>query len=164
MITINWIIMAKAKLELKPLKRPFPNNTTLNMTHYTQYINYHVNLLLEFKATTELLPPFTQNEALTDADEEFINIFEQLCQISQHSDSVNEQGQWFISRIVSTYSHLTPLLTRDLLWFFGGDCLHYMPDDEISFYQQLDEVRFTAEAAGTVFDFVAAKASLPTTH
>ncbi|MFT5117133.1 MAG: hypothetical protein ACI9NY_000661 [Kiritimatiellia bacterium] len=134
------------------------------MTHYTQYINYHVNLLLEFKAATELLPPFIQNAAFTDADQEFINTFEQLCQISQHSDSVNIQGQWLISRIVSTYSHLTPLLTRDLLWFFGGDCLHYMPDDEISFYQQLDELRFTAEAAGNAFDVVVAKESLSTTH
>ena len=134
------------------------------MPHYTQYINYHVNLLLKFKAATTLLPPFTRNDAITEADQEFIHSFEQLCQISQHSETVNQQGQWFISRIVSTYSHLMPLLARDLLWFFGGDCLHYMPDDEINFYQQLDELRFSAEAAGNAFDFVAAKESLNTTH
>jgi hypothetical protein len=57
-----------------------------------------------------------------------------------------------------------PLLNRDLLWFFGGNCLHYMPDDEISFYQQLEELRFSAEEAGNGFDYAAAKQSLTQTH
>jgi hypothetical protein len=26
-----------------------------------------------------------------------------------------------------------------LLWFFGGDCLHYLDDEEIAAYQARDE-------------------------
>jgi hypothetical protein len=39
-----------------------------------------------------------------------------------------------------------------------------MPDDEIAFYQALDELRFTAEDAGNHFDYVAAKSSLAKSH
>jgi len=40
-----------------------------------------------------------------------------------------------------------------LLWFFGGDCLHFMPDEEIELYQTLDERRYQAEQQGEVFDW-----------
>ena len=26
-----------------------------------------------------------------------------------------------------------------MFWFFGGECLHYMADEELALYQQLDE-------------------------
>jgi len=51
-------------------------------------------------------------------------------------------------------------LPRDLLWFFGGDCLHFMPDEEIAFYQALDELRFSAEARGQIFNYAQAKKQL----
>lgn len=137
----------------------------LTMTHYTQYINYHVGLLNEFKASSETQAPFILEKTdLTEDDHTFIDSLYRLCQIKHYTEEVNEQGQWLIGRIISAYSHLTPLLSRDLLWFFGGDCLHYMPDDEIAFYQQLDELRFAAEETGAVFDYLAAKQSLSQAH
>jgi len=42
---------------------------------------------------------------------------------------------------------------RDLLWFFGGDCLHFMPDDEIAVFQQLEERRYEAEQNDKPFDW-----------
>ena len=51
-------------------------------------------------------------------------------------------------------AHLIP---RDLLWYFGGDCLHFMPDDEIAQYQLLDEHRADVEARGEVFDWQQAR-------
>jgi hypothetical protein len=36
---------------------------------------------------------------------------------------------------------MTPLFPRDVLYLLGGECLHYMPDEEISAYQELDELR-----------------------
>lgn len=134
------------------------------MTHYTQYIQYHVGLLQGFKESAQSQFPFNSDTDPTEDDKEFIRIFEELCQSTHYTDTLNAQGQWALTRIISTYSHLTPLLARDLFWFFGGDCLHYMPDEEISFFQQLDELRYSAEENNLDFDYAAAKSSLSKSH
>ena len=140
------------------------------MNHYTQYLNYHVSLLTEFKTLITKQPPFnlagssdeTNTESLSEQDQQTLDTLDALCKIEHYHEPASEQGQWLISRIVSTYSHLMPLLNRDLLWFFGGDCLHYMPDSEILFYQQLDELRYAAEEHNKPFDYVDAKRRLST--
>jgi glutamate synthase domain-containing protein 3 len=134
------------------------------MNHYTQYINYHVGLLQKFKDSIQAEAAFLSTEQLTEEDAEFFNTLNELSQTSHYTETTSEKGQWLINRTVSAYSQFMPLLPRDLLWFFGGDCLHYMPDDEIAFYQALDELRFTAEDAGNHFDYVAAKSSLAKSH
>jgi hypothetical protein len=67
-----------------------------------------------------------------------------------------DNGQQIICRIISGFPQLTPQIPRPLLWFFGGDCLHYMPDEEIELYQQLDEARILANDDGEAFDFAEA--------
>ncbi|HCP54073.1 MAG: dehydrogenase [Pseudomonadaceae bacterium] len=62
-------------------------------------------------------------------------------------------GQDLISQIFQRYPQIAHLVPRDLLWFFGGDCLHFMPDEEIAIYQRLDERRFEAEENGEPFDW-----------
>ena len=143
--------------------------TSSSSSHYTQYVSYHVGLLNDFKGQAGIYPPFidaeyTHAEDIDEGHQAFVDTLEKLCQITHYTDTASEQGQWLVSRIVSSYSHLMPLLPRDLLWFFGGDCLHYMPDEEILFYQQLDELRFAAEEGGKAFDYPAAKASLAKSH
>jgi hypothetical protein len=130
------------------------------MTHYTQYLKHHVDLLQAFSTSAQQTTPFSQPDLTNEDEEAFMSTLKQLCEMPEYNEVMNEKGQWFVSRVVSAYSHLMPLLHRDLLWFFGGNCLHYMPDDEIAFYQQLDELRFSAENTGGVFDYAAAKASL----
>ncbi|MFT6101575.1 MAG: hypothetical protein ACJATV_000005 [Granulosicoccus sp.] len=134
------------------------------MTHYTQYLKHHVDLLQQFKTASEKLPPFIQTKENNEDDVEWLGALDQLCNMNDHNEELNRQGQRLVLRVVSTYSHLMSLLSRDLLWFFGGDCLHYMPDEEIDFFQQLDELRFSAEAAGHSFDYAAAKEHLVKTH
>ncbi|WP_269619203.1 PA2817 family protein [Zhongshania sp. BJYM1] len=48
-------------------------------------------------------------------------------------------GQSIVTRIISHYPDITPQIHRDLLWFFGGDCLHYLGDEEIQKYQEIEE-------------------------
>ena len=55
------------------------------------------------------------------------------------------------------FADLTPLFPRDILFFLGGDCLHFMPDEEIQAYQALDELRYSAESQGKPFDWEASK-------
>ncbi|MDP3367055.1 MAG: PA2817 family protein, partial [Pseudomonas sp.] len=52
------------------------------------------------------------------------------------SDPVSSQylGQDLISQVFHRYPQIAHLVPRDLLWFFGGDCLHFMPDEEIALY------------------------------
>ncbi len=114
--------------------------------------NYHLNLLLAFQDFARQQAPFNSDLASAD-DAECLAMLDALCQASQYDESFTAAGQQFIARIVAGYSHLTPYVHRDLFWFFGGDCLHYMPDDEIEKYQQLDERRYEVEDAGEVFHF-----------
>ncbi len=70
------------------------------------------------------------------------------------------QGQTLVSRLFITYPDFSPTFPRELLWFLGGDCLHFMPDDEIELYQQLEDERYTLAAKGEVIDFAEARAKL----
>ena len=70
------------------------------------------------------------------------------------------QAQPLVNRLFTTYPEFAPTLPRELLWFWGGDCLHFMPDEEIDLYQQLDELRLEAAARGETLDLRVAKAKL----
>ena len=62
-------------------------------------------------------------------------------------------GQDLICQIIHLYPQIAHLVPRDLLWFFGGDCLHFMPDEELDLYQALEERRFEAEQNDEPFDW-----------
>ena len=62
-------------------------------------------------------------------------------------------GQDLMCQIIQRYPQIAHLIPRDLLWFFAGDCLHYMPDEEIDLYQALEERRFEAEENDEPFDW-----------
>lgn len=70
------------------------------------------------------------------------------------------QAPQLIARLFTTFPEFAPTLPRELLWFLGGDCLHYMPDEEIALYQELDEQRSQAAARGELIDFEQARAKL----
>ena len=70
-------------------------------------------------------------------------------------DPINSQylGQDIMCQVIERYPQIAHLVPRDLLWYFAGDCLHYMPDDEIALYQALEERRFEAEQNDEPFDW-----------
>ena len=119
-----------------------------------QYLQYCRDLLAEFSASfarrSEHLPEDDPLRELADA-------FSRLCATPEELYS---QGPALVSRLFTTYPELAPLLPRQLLWFFGGDCLHFMADDEIDQFQALEEMRLQADAAGEPFDYQAARAKL----
>lgn len=91
----------------------------------------------------------------------FIERFDELSQLLK-DDTEDSQylGQEIMSQIFQRYPQIAHLIPRELLWFFGGDCLHYMPDEEIMLLQQLDELKFEAEQQGKSFDWYATKQQL----
>jgi hypothetical protein len=70
------------------------------------------------------------------------------------------QGPGLVSRLFTGFPDFAPIFPRDLLWFFGGECLHYMPDTEIEQYQQLEHQRLDAAARGETLDMRSARANL----
>ena len=118
-----------------------------------QYHEFHVELLKQ--TYNQLLSHYPFNtEELMIQQQDFLDDFVALIDLCQkQSEDATEKGQHFCTGWVRTYSDLTPLLPRDLLWYFGGDCLHYMPDDEIVQFQYLDEIRHEALSAGKEFDY-----------
>lgn len=112
----------------------------------------------------ELLQQFAQDmikrtEHLPEADSlrELATAFGDLCNGSR---DLYLDGPSLVSRLFTTYPDFAPTLPRDLLWFLAGECLHYMPDEEIALHQQLDEMRAEAAAQGKVLDLRQARASL----
>ena len=121
------------------------------------YHDYHLALLQSLfdtiKAQTALL-----DQVPEESNEIFMERFsELLTQLQQGDHDSLYQGQDILCQIIARYPQIAHLIPRDLLWYFGGDCLHFMPDEEIAQFQLLDEHRAEAEARGDVFDWVQAR-------
>ncbi|WP_341936538.1 PA2817 family protein [Marinimicrobium sp. C2-29] len=126
---------------------------SITPNHYAerQHRDYHLRLLRDFIRQVQQQPPFVLEECPPE-DLEFLQRLEALPQAHEQDDFLH-QGQQLLSRVIAAYAHLVPLLHRDLLWFFGGDCLHYMPDEEIAKYQELDERLHEAIARDLEFSY-----------
>lgn len=62
-------------------------------------------------------------------------------------------GQDLLCQVIQRYPQIAHLVPRDLLWYFGGDCLHFMPDEEIDLYTALEERRYEAQQNDEPFDW-----------
>lgn len=84
-------------------------------------------------------------------------------QLMQRTDSAYMDGQDWLMNILTHHPQLTPAIDRDLLWFFGGECLHFMSDDEIDLFQKLDEQEAEHDPSSGSFDRAAVKTLLQQT-
>lgn len=128
------------------------------------YHAFHLNLLKVAYNNLLQHSPFDAPQE-GSPEEEFLSRFQQLITGMEEEKTDLGLGQELLGRIPVTYTELVPLIPRDLFWFFGGDCLHFMPDEEIATYQQLDEIRFEAEESGDAeFNYENARARLLGLH
>ncbi|MFT0212874.1 PA2817 family protein [Pseudomonas sp. F1_0610] len=105
----------------------------------------HVRSILQAMADQEVVPE-GNHEAFLERFDDVYNAVE------QGSDDLY-LGQEVMCQIFMRYPQIAPMIPRDLLWFFGGDCLHYMPDHEIALFQQLEEQRYEAMQENKPFDW-----------
>jgi hypothetical protein len=105
----------------------------------TNYFQHHLSLLEALYKHCQQQTPFATDQA-SETDQEFLTLLQASSEAERLDDQLQAQGQTIVSRIISNYPHITPQLNRDLLWFFGGECLHFMADEELDRYQQLDEL------------------------
>lgn len=116
------------------------------------YLDHHLALLVHLRGILQALGEAEQ--VADDTHALFLERYDELL-AELPKDPVGSQylGQDLIGQIFHRYPQIAHLVPRDLLWFFGGDCLHFMPDEEIQLFQQLDERRYDAEQAGEPFDW-----------
>ena len=120
-------------------------------------LKYHLELLNE---TLSRIEKAAANESgVIDADilQQFRDVIDQL---TEHRDSAYEAGQDLFSKIGTHQPQLMPAVDRALLWFFGGECMHFLSDEEITQFQHLDEMAAEAEAEGKEYDYRSAGRSL----
>ena len=120
-----------------------------------QYLSHCRELLTGFSQT---LSKRTQALAEDDTLRVLATDFERLA--AGNNADLYDRVAPLVDRLFTTYPEFAPTFPRELLWFFGGDCLHFMPDQEIALYQQLDEKRSQAAAGGKIFDIQVARAKL----
>lgn len=116
------------------------------------HIEHHLALLNHLRGILVALGEAEQ--VLDDSHALFLERYDELlAELPRDPVSSQYLGQDLISQVFHRYPQIAHLVPRDLLWFSGGDCLHFMPDEEIALYQALDERRFEAEENDEPFDW-----------
>ncbi|TWH64525.1 hypothetical protein LX59_02476 [Azomonas agilis] len=83
-----------------------------------------------------LLVAVTEAEQIPqESHQYFLERFDELLQ----DPSERHSGQEIVGQMFMRYPQIAHLIPRELLWFFGGDCLHFMPDAEIERFQNLED-------------------------
>lgn len=117
------------------------------------YLQHQLSLLAHVRAVLQAVAE-QEIELMPEGNSElFIERFDEMVAELQQSQADLYLGQEIICQIFQRYPQIAHLVPRDLLWFFGGDCLHYMPDAEIELFQQLEDRRFAALEQGESFDW-----------
>jgi len=107
---------------------------TYNPKHHT------LILLKEFLNLLKQGVPFNQ-EPLEEDDASFLDQLTGLITaLETHDPDAIYKGQPWISRLFRNYPAFAPHLGREVLWYFGGEALHFMPDEEIAKFQLLDDM------------------------
>lgn len=118
----------------------------------TPNLEYHLQLLQHLR--TILVALGEAEQVPEESHALFLERFDELLTLLPQDPLASQYlGQDLICQVIQRYPQIAHLVPRDLLWFFAGDCLHFMPDEELAFYQQLEEHRFEAEQAGKPFDW-----------
>ena len=83
--------------------------------------------------------PFDQAE-LAEEELDFLEKWDELTESIRKNDAnYTFTAQEVLSRFIRCYANLVPLIKRELLWFVGGECLHFLGDEEIDLYQKLED-------------------------
>ena len=115
------------------------------------YLDHNLALLAHLRG---ILIAMGESGQVTDESHQlFLERFDELVMNLPNVPEERHLGQDLICQVFHRYPQIAHLVPRDLLWFFGGDCLYFMPDEEIAIFQQLEERRYEAEQNDEPFDW-----------
>lgn len=121
-------------------------------------------LLKDFLNIMEQGFPFNQS-SIPEEDQTFHSQLKDLIsRLENPAEDATFDGQHWISRLFRNYPSLAPHLGREVLWYMGGEALHFMPDEEIEKFQQLDEAVQDSFENGSELDYLALKSKLFNNH
>ncbi|MBC3422263.1 PA2817 family protein [Pseudomonas sp. RW3S2] len=116
------------------------------------HLEYHLQLLQHLR--TILVALGDAEQVPEESHALFLERFDELLTLLPQNPLESQYlGQDLICQVITRYPQIAHLVPRDLLWFFGGDCLHYMPDEELELYQTLEERRYETEQNDEPFDW-----------
>lgn len=119
------------------------------MSNRTQYI---VTLMTELQQRWREHDPFDR-EVLDEEEQDFSEQWQHaISQAATASPNFQFDAQELVARFIRCYPHLVPLMKRELLWFLGGECLHYLGDEEIAFYEVLEEELYQYDSQEKDYD------------
>lgn len=118
---------------------------------------YATHCLAQLRAFSK---EFTQRTAHLPEGDTLRELAGSFSALAESGQDLYAEGPALVSRLFTTYPDFAPTFPRLLLWFLAGECLHYMPDEEIANWQQVDEMRHEAAAQGKVLDITQARSSL----
>lgn len=129
----------------------------------TERFDYHYQL---FQSLDALLSAFLEQDPDHDPQgrQEIAEMLAELRQALDDRSDYLEQGQQLLCRLVSHFPALTPHISRDLLWFFGGDCLHFLADEELAQFQLLEERYHEAQEQSGNADYADLRAQVLGLH
>ncbi|MEM1113597.1 MAG: PA2817 family protein [Pseudomonadota bacterium] len=123
----------------------------MNDQQYTQHCRQVLNdYCAQLAQRTQALP---EGDHLRELAHDFVRL-------ASDAGDLHGDGPALVMRLFTHYPDFVPDFPRELLWFMGGECLHFMPDEEIAVYQSLDEMRAEAAIRGELIDFQSARAKL----
>jgi len=96
-------------------------------------------LLKDFLNLLEQGVPFNQSDL--EEDQSFLDqLSELIIALEEQQLDTSFDGQNWLGRLFRNYPTYAPHLGREVLWYFGGEALHFMPDPEIEKFQALDDM------------------------
>ncbi|SBS34283.1 hypothetical protein MSP8887_02979 [Marinomonas spartinae] len=113
---------------------------------------YILNAFTELRQRIAEHDPF-HREDLAEEEVDFLDKWDQLePKIEANNVDYIFDAQELLSRFIRCYPNLVPLIKRELLWFVGGECLHFLGDEEISLYQHLEEHLYELDSQGKTYN------------
>lgn len=123
--------------------------------------NHTLVLLKDFMSLLQQGFPFNQ-ESIAEDDQSFLDQLTSIINgLESGDDNALYDGQSWITRLFRNYPAFAPHMGREVLWYFGGEALHLMPDEEIAKFQQLENALAEADEN---FDYLKAKQDIFKQH
>ncbi len=119
--------------------------------------NHTLILLKDFLGFLQQGFPFNVEPLPTEEQTFLTQLQELIIALENMSAQSSFEGQEWLNRLFRNFPTLAPHLGREVLWYFGGDALHFMPDEEIAKFQKLEEAMIDG---GESFDYLASKKAI----
>lgn len=123
-------------------------------------VEFHAEQMARFASFNRRLQAYAE----APEGESLAALAQQFDALAADTGQIMDEGPALIYRMLTIAPQLTQEFPRDLLWYLGQECLHFMPDDEIEAFTDLDEQRRAANTQGQQFNWGEARLMISDTH